>query len=92
MGVGLTLANAEHMQAYFGVTSRQSLASSYRYFEAGSGIRDVRANVALTHLYNHRISATLELSASSLQGEARRSPLTRQDTTVSGVLGVGYAF
>ena len=91
MGVGLTLANAEHMQAYFGVTSRQSLASSYRYFEAGSGIRDVCANVALTHLYNHRISATLELSASSLQGEARRSPLTRQDTTVSGVLGVGYA-
>lgn len=32
------------MQADFGVTSRQSLASGCRYYEAGSGIRDARAN------------------------------------------------
>jgi len=92
MGVGLTLTNAEHMQAYFGVTSAQSLRSGYRAYTAGSGIRDVRANVALTHLFNRRLSATLAVSASSLQGDAKRSPLARQDTTLSGVLGVGYSF
>lgn len=92
LGLGLTLANAEHMQAYFGVTPAQSLNSGYRAYTAGSGVRDVRANVALTHLFNRRLSATLALSASSLQGDARRSPLTRQDATVSGVLAVAYAF
>lgn len=92
MGVATTLVNAEHMQAYFGVTPAQSLRSGYRVYNAGSGIRDVRANVALIHQFNRRLSATLAVSASSLQGDAKDSPLTRQDATVSGVLGVGYAF
>lgn len=92
MGVGMTLANAEHMQAYFGVSPVQSGRSGYGVYNAGSGIRDVRASAALTHLFNRRLSATLALSASSLQGDAKDSPLTRQDTTVSGVLGVAYAF
>ena len=92
LGVALTAANAEHMQAYFGVTSRQSLASGYRYFDAGSGIRDVRANASLTHLYSRRLSATLALSASSLQGDARSSPITRQANTATGVLAASYAF
>lgn len=34
----------------------------------------------------------LAVSASSLQSDARDSPITRQATTVSGVLAVGYAF
>jgi len=92
LGVGMTLTNAEHMQAYFGVTPAQSLRSGYRAYSAGSGIRDVRASAALTHLFSRRLSATLAMSASSLQGDARDSPLTRQDTSVSGVLGVAYAF
>jgi MipA family protein len=92
LGVGLTLANAEHMQAYFGVTPTQARNSGYRAYNAGAGVRDVRANVALTHLFNRRLSATLALSASGLQGDAKDSPLTRQASTVSGVLGLGYAF
>ena len=92
MGVGLTLANAEHMKAYFGITPRQSLASGYRLYDLGGGIRDVRANVAMTHLFNRHLTATLAVSASSLQSDARDSPITRQATTVSGVLAVGYAF
>jgi MipA family protein len=92
MGLAATLANAEHMQAYFGVTPAQSLRSGYRVYDADGGIRDIRINVALTHQINRRLSATLAVSASSLQGDAKNSPLTRQGTTVSGVLGVGYAF
>ncbi len=92
MGLAMTLANAEHMQAYFGVTPAQSRSSGYRVYNAGGGVRDVRANAALTHIFNRRLSATLAVSASSLQGDARSSPLTRQETTLSGVLGVAYAF
>ena len=92
MGVAVTLVNADHMQAYFGVTSAQSINSGYRAYTAGSGMRDMRASAALTHLFNRRLSATLAMSGSSLQGDAKSSPLTRQRSTLSGVLAVAYAF
>ncbi len=92
LGVAMTLVNAEHMQAYFGITPAQSLGSGYRAYTAGSGVRDVRASAALTHLFNRRLSATLAMSGSSLQGDAKDSPLTRQTSTLSGVLAVAYAF
>jgi hypothetical protein len=55
-------------------------------------VRDVRANVAWSYLFNRRLSTTLALSASSLQGVGQVSPLTRQSSALSGVLGVGYTF
>ena len=59
---------------------------------AGSGARDVRANVALTYSIDEKISVTAALSASSLLGGAKHSPLTRKPTSGSGVVGITYAF
>jgi len=92
VGAALTVANAEYLQSYFGVTAAQSAASGYRVFTPGAGLRDVRANVAVTHFFDKRLSATLALSVSSLQGDANSSPLTRQSSTASGVLALSYAF
>jgi outer membrane protein len=91
-GVGATLANARYMQSYFGVTAAQSARSGYQVATASSGARDVRANVALSYSINPRTSATAALSVSSLLGDAKDSPLTRQRTAELGVLGVNYAF
>ena len=92
LGVGLSLASAEHLQAYFGVTPARSRSSGYRVYDTGAGVRDVRASAALTHLFNRRTTATLALSANRLQGDAKDSPVVRRANTVSAVLGVGYAF
>ena len=91
-GVALSVVNADYMQAYFGVTSAQAAASGYARYTPGAGVRDVRANAALSYLFDRRLSTTLALSASSLQGDARTSPLTRQTSNWSGVLGVAYTF
>ncbi len=91
-GVGVTLANADYMQSYFGVTAAQAAATGYAIYSAGSGARDARANVALTYSIDQRTSVTAVLSASSLLGHAQDSPLTRKRTSGSGVLGINYAF
>ena len=91
-GAGITLANANYLQSFFGVTGAQSAASGYAVYTAGSGARDVRANVALTYSIDEKISVTAALSASSLLGGAKHSPLTRKPTSGSGVVGITYAF
>jgi outer membrane protein len=91
-GAGVTLANAHYMQSFFGVTAAQSAASGYAVYTAGSGARDVRANLALAYSINQWTSVTAALSASSLLGDAKGSPLTRQRTSESVVVAVSRAF
>jgi MipA family protein len=91
-GVGITLVNADYMQSFFGVTNAQSAASGYTRHTVGSGARDVRANGALSYLINPQTSVTAALTASSLLGDAKNSPLTRQRTSASGVVAITHAF
>jgi MipA family protein len=91
-GAGITLANANYMQSYFGVTGAQSAASGYAVQSAGAGARDVRAKVALTYLIDGRTSVTGAIAVSSLLGDAKDSQLTRKRTSGSAVVAVAYAF
>ena len=91
-GTGITLANARYMQSFFGVSASQSAASGYAVYAAGSGARDVRANLALTYSIDPRTAVTTVFSASSLLGDAKDSPLTRKRTSETGVLAITYAF
>jgi MipA family protein len=91
-GAGLTLANAHHMQSFFGVDSSQATASGYAVHTVGGGARDVHANLALAYAIDDRTSVALALSASSLLGDAKTSPLARQRTTTTEGLAFTYAF
>jgi outer membrane scaffolding protein for murein synthesis (MipA/OmpV family) len=91
-GVGITLANARHMQSFFGVTAAQSATSGYAAYAPGAGARDARANVALTRMLSPRTSVAAVLSARRLLGDARNSPLNMQTTSATGVLAVAHAF
>ncbi len=92
LGVTATYANAKYTQSYFGVTPAQAVTSGYAPYSAGAGIRDVRASAALTYSVNPRVFITTALSASSLQGDAKDSPLTRKRSTATGIVSVSYAF
>jgi len=91
-GANITLANARYMQSFFGVSAAQSAASGYKVHTAGSGARDVRANLALTYSAGPKTSITTALSASSLLGDAKDSPLTRKRTAASVVMAINHAF
>jgi MipA family protein len=92
LGVSATYANAKYMQSYFGVSRAQSATSGYAPYTAGAGIRDVRASAALTYSINQRWSVTTALSASSLQGDAKDSPLTRKRNSATAIISVAYGF
>ncbi|MFN0303846.1 MAG: MipA/OmpV family protein [Burkholderiales bacterium] len=92
LGVAGTYANTEYTQTYFGIDSAQAGRSGYAPYSPGAGVRDVRANVALSYQLSPKMTLTGALSAVSLQGDAKRSPLVRDSRTVNAIVGVGYAF
>lgn len=92
LGVSATYANENYMQSYFGVTPAQATTSGYAVYNADAGIRDVRANAALTYSINPRLSVTAAVSASALQGDAKDSPVIRKRSATTGIVGVSYRF
>lgn len=92
LGVATTYVNGNYMQAYFGVTPLQAAGSGYAVYNAGAGLRDVRFNGSVTYFIDQRWSVTGAVTVSSLQGDARDSPIVFERTPVSGVLALSYSF
>ncbi|HEY0818339.1 MAG TPA: MipA/OmpV family protein [Rhizobacter sp.] len=92
VGVGVTWVNRAWMQSYFGITPEQSARSGYAVSTVGAGVRDLKASGTLIYFIDRDWAATLAVSASALQGDARDSVIVRERTPVSAVLAVGYRF
>ena len=92
LGAGISLANAEYLQSFFGVTAAQAAASGYRAHAPGAGVRDGRVSLSLTYMASPRVSVTAGVTASALLGDAADSPLVRKKTSVQGLLAATYAF
>ena len=92
VGVSATVVNASYMQSHFGVTPAQALTSQNPAYAAGAGLRDVRTNLSVTYFINSEWTATGGLSLSSLQGDAKNSPIVRERTPITGLLALGYRF
>ena len=92
MGDQITYANTEYTQTYFGVDAAQAGTSGYVSYAPGAGLRDVRANVALSYQLSPKVIFTSAVSAVSLQEDAKRSPLVRDRNTVNAIVGLRYAF
>lgn len=92
IGAGLTATNADYMQSYFGVTPAQSATSGYGIYTPKAGLRDVRTSAALSYQISRDFTLTGGISASTLLGDAADSPLTRQKSTINGLMAVTYSF
>ncbi len=92
LGVATTYVNADYMQAFFGVTPQQAAASGYAVYSPGAGFRDVRLNASATYFIDARWSLTGAVTVSSLQGDARDSPIVFETAPVTGVLALSYSF
>ncbi|MBA4266837.1 MAG: hypothetical protein C0453_17310 [Comamonadaceae bacterium] len=92
VGVSATWANANYQQSYFGVTPAQAITSGYAPYRADAGVRDVRLSASWRYRIAPRTALAASVSVSSLRGDARSSPLTRERSPVSGVFFVAHAF
>lgn len=92
IGAATSVVDSDYMQTNFGVTNAQAASSGYQVYTPKSGVRDLRASGSLTYIINQRTSMTAVLSYSSLASEAKNSPLTRDNSSLNGVLAAVYAF
>ena len=92
VGVAASVVNKDYMQSFFGVDAAQAATSGYAAYAPAAGVRDVRANAALTYRVNDKVGITGAVSLSGLQGDAKNSPVVRRSATANGVLAVTYAF
>jgi outer membrane scaffolding protein for murein synthesis (MipA/OmpV family) len=90
--VGATLANADYMQDYFGVSASQASASGYRRYTPSGGLRDVTVGVAMQHDLSKDWMLFGNLSSTTLSNAAKDSPLVRITTSQSAFAGIAYKF
>ena len=89
---GLTLANRNDSQSYFGVSAAEAARSINPAYNAGGGLRDahvgVRWNWALTPAW----MLTTNLNAARLLGSAKDSPLAERPANVTVSTAIAYRF
>lgn len=92
VGVAATVVNRELMQDYFGVTAAQAASSGHAVYTAGAGLRDVRVNLSVNYFITSAWTLTGAVTATSLEGDAKNSPIVRERKSAQGILALGYRF
>ncbi|MEN3149148.1 MipA/OmpV family protein [Neorhizobium sp. IRAMC:178] len=87
-----TWADDKHMESYFGVTSIQSAQSGLVEHEAKAGIKRVDLKGSITYMMTENWSVTGAGGAGFLLGDAKDSPIVKDDIQPFAMLGVGYRF
>lgn len=91
-GAGMTVANREHVQAYFGVSKRESERSLNSEFAANGGVKDVHLTVRWNWALNPSWLVTTGAQLSRLRGSAADSPLTERPTNLAVSTALAYRF
>jgi MipA family protein len=77
-GINATWTNSHAAQTHFGIDDEQSRRSVYPIFRAEGGLRELGLQTGLVWKLGPRTDLLLGVNATSLVGDARRSPLSRQ--------------
>lgn len=77
-GPGLTWTDDKYMQKYFGIDARQSANSGLAAYTPKGGINTLRFGVGATYLLTPQWSVGTRLTAATLRGDARDSPITEK--------------
>jgi outer membrane protein len=92
--IGTTLASADYMQTWFGVTASQakdSTAGLPAYY-TDAGIKDIYFELGGTVDLSDRWLLKAGGRYGRLLGDAADSPVVETENQLSGVLGLGYRF
>jgi outer membrane protein len=91
-GPGLSWADKQYTQSYFGVTSTQSANSGLPQFEAGSGLNAIRFSLGAFARFDQHWFGVATWSTSRLQGDAADSPVTERRMQNQVLAAVAYLF
>jgi len=89
-GVGISLADAQNMRSYFGVSPDAALATGRVAYVPNAGLRDVHAGVGFTHSISKHWFTFGGAGASRLLGPAADSPLTQKADGAYASIGLAW--
>ena len=92
LGLSATWANAEHLQAHFGVSPSQALRSRLPEYRPRDGLREVRLQLGLIQNLSPEIDLFIGLEGSRLGKQAKRSPLVQRADNAALLLGITHRF
>lgn len=88
-GPGLTWADKKYSQTFFGVDASQSAKSGLTPYTAGSGLNTLRLSVGAEYAFSRDWFIGARISAGTLRGDARNSPITASKSqNTFGLFGV----
>jgi outer membrane scaffolding protein for murein synthesis (MipA/OmpV family) len=85
-------ADDKHMESYFGITAAQSDRSGLAEHEAKAGIKRVDFKASVTYMFNENWAVTGAGGVGILTGDAKDSPIVKDDVQPFALLGVSYRF
>jgi outer membrane protein len=87
-----TWADDKYMESYFGVTSAQSASSGLAQYDAKAGVKRVDFKASVTYMMTKNWLVTGAAGAGFLMGDAKDSPIVKDDIQPFAMLGVSYKF
>jgi outer membrane protein len=91
-GPGVTWANAESMQTFFGISADQAASSAFAQYTPGSGVSLVRVSFGAQYLLTSHWSLGGRVTAARLQGDAADSPVVQDKNQNIYALFFSYRF
>jgi len=91
-GISVDWADGDYNQAFFGIDATQSAASGLSQYSAGSGFKSVNVDLGFAKPLGKNWGLTGGVTYSVLLGDAKDSPVVRDDDSVSAILAVGFNF
>jgi outer membrane protein len=88
--VGVTWADDNYMQTFFGVSAASR--SLFPPFSAGAGVEDVNGGLTMVYLLNTHWFLGADASATQYLDQAARSPITISNTNATVAAVIGYHF
>lgn len=87
-----TWADDKHMESYFGITGAQSASSGLAQYDAKAGVKRVDVKGSITYVMTENWLVTGAAGAGFLMGDAKDSPIVKDDVQPFAMLGVSYRF
>lgn len=91
-GASAMLADDNHMESYFGVTSEQAARSGLSQYDAGAGLKRFDIEASVTYMATAHWLIRAQAGVGFLTGDAADSPVVQDDVQPSAMLMVGYKF
>lgn len=90
--LGARWADENYMQSFFGVTNAEAAASRFDAFTAGAGVGSGTASVMAQYHLKGSWYALAGVNYTQLLGDAKKSPISEKNGSVTGFAGITWNF